>query len=85
MNEVEIIKRLAAAAEGQGPPEVHVAGRVLARIAAMRQANEGLVFGVFAAAAVAAAVGVCGLAVTGWAGGGDGLSDFVNPIASVLP
>jgi hypothetical protein len=83
MNELEIIKKLAAAA-APGPVSVDVTGRVLAGIASRKPERPNGVFAACAAVAVAAALAVCLLAAFSGPQNGNPIADVMQTLTTVV-
>jgi len=83
MNEVETLRKLAAAARPDRPPPVDVTRAVLDRIAARERRGEWVVW-LFAATAAAAAVVVSVVAQHVAAGRQDAFADFLESMMTVM-
>lgn len=84
MNERDILRKLAAAAGGSGPPRVDVTDWVMRDLALARPRRVEPVLKWFAAAAAAAAVIVTGMAAGSWVQWQDPLADLFRATA-VIP
>ncbi len=83
MNEEQILKKLASAARGDGPPRIDVAERVLADLAVAGEPRNLLLW-VFTATSAAAASVVAVLALRVWAARQDPFSDFLESMMAVM-
>ena len=83
MNELDILKKLSAAAGSPQPPRVQVTGRVLQTILQHPPRRENAWYAGMAAASIAAAVFICVLAVMSQSPENP-LADLLGPATLVL-